>query len=118
MGRLREAVGEQVSLEAIPCAEKHPQIGGHIRELDGLVLAVEAGARMGRRLEAVLDFLELQDCGVTAAVLVHADERLIRRYYWRERLWKRCENGRKENGQQDGRSGAGSVRGKRREADK
>ncbi len=70
--------------DALPCAELHPQVSGRIRTLDGLVLAVEAGPHMGRRLDAVLEYLHTQDCQVTAALLSHADETLLRCYYWRD----------------------------------
>lgn len=53
-----------------------------LREADGILLAVPAGRHSGRRLERAMEYLEQQDCAVTAAVLLGADERLIRRYYW------------------------------------
>lgn len=53
-----------------------------LREADGILLAVPAGRHSGRRLERALEYLEQQDCAVTAALLLGADERLIRRYYW------------------------------------
>ncbi len=66
-------------------AEEDPFGAGvcdRLRQADGVLLAVQAGRHRGRRLERVLEYLEQQDCQVTAAVLWGADERLIRRYYW------------------------------------
>lgn len=91
-----ETAADAAEVYSLPCAEKHPQVSGRIREMDALLLSVEAGPHMGRRLESVLDYLALQECAVTGAILAHADERLIGRYYWRERLFGRPEKGRKE----------------------
>lgn len=52
-----------------------------LRETGGILLVVRAGSHAGRRLEHVLEYLQQQDCQVTAALLWGADERLIRRYY-------------------------------------
>lgn len=54
-----------------------------LREAQGIVLVTGAGRHKGRRLERVLEYLEQQDCRVTAALLWEADERLLRRYYWK-----------------------------------
>lgn len=53
-----------------------------LREAAGILLAVPAGSHVGKRLEYVLEYLEQQDCEVTAAILWGADEKLIRRYYF------------------------------------
>ncbi|MCR2048379.1 hypothetical protein NSB25_13880 [Acetatifactor muris] len=58
-----------------------PEVCERLREAEGILLAVKAGSHAGRKLEHVLEYLEQQDCRVTAAVLWGADERLIRRYY-------------------------------------
>ena len=44
------------------------------------MLAVKAGSHAGRMFERVLEYLEQQDCQVTAAILWDADEKLLRRY--------------------------------------
>ena len=54
--------------------------------MEGLELVVSARAGSGKRLEEVLSVLQTQDCNVTGALLWHADECLIRRYYWKEAL--------------------------------
>lgn len=86
-GRLAEAAqNERTCLVALPELELCPEACETIRGLDGLVLAVESGAGSGKRLEEVLELLAAQDCRVSAALLWEADERLIRRYYWKETL--------------------------------
>lgn len=54
-----------------------------LREAGGILLVVKAGRHAGRHLEHVLEYLEQQDCQVTAALLWGADLRLLRRYYWK-----------------------------------
>lgn len=71
---------------ALPNLDLCPETCVTIRKLDGLVLVVSAGAGSGKKLEAVLEFLKTQECKVDAALLWEADERLIRRYYWKETL--------------------------------
>lgn len=66
-----------------------PEACGTLRHGRGILLAVPSGSHSGRKLEHVLEYLEQQDCQVTAALLWGADERLIRRYYgllWGRRL--------------------------------
>lgn len=53
-----------------------------LREADGILLAVKAGSHAAKKLEGILQYLETQDCRVTAALLWDADEKLIRRYYF------------------------------------
>lgn len=52
-----------------------------MREADGVVLVVRAGAHIGKPLEYVLEYLAEQKITVTAALLWEADEALIRTYY-------------------------------------
>lgn len=52
-----------------------------LREADGILLAVSAGNHSGKQLEYVLEYLEQQECKVTAAILIGADEWLLRQYY-------------------------------------
>ena len=47
-----------------------------------VLLTVPAGATVGKRLEAVLEYLTAQDCKVDGAFLWNADETLIRSYYF------------------------------------
>lgn len=71
----------------LPGPELCPQVAETIRSLDGLVLVVRAGIGSSKKLEEVLAFLGTQDLKVDAALLWDADERLIRRYYWKETLF-------------------------------
>lgn len=89
---LREAASRQVTEKvqdsadvqwlALPDIMQHPEACERIRTLDGLVLAVKAGPRVGKRLEAVMELLDTQDCHISAALLWKADEKLIGRYYY------------------------------------
>lgn len=84
LGRLRERCPEVVdaSWSAVGSPLAEPEICEALRQADGILLAVKAGCRAGRKLEYVLEYLEQQDCEVTAAILWEADEKLIRRYYF------------------------------------
>lgn len=53
-----------------------------LREAEGILLAVRAGAHAGGQLKYCLEYLQQQDCKVTAVILWNADERLIRAYYF------------------------------------
>ncbi len=59
-----------------------PKTCDFLRQAEGIVLAVGAGSHAGKHLEYVLEFLQRQDCKITAAILWNADERLIRSYYF------------------------------------
>ena len=59
-----------------------PAVCRTLREADGVLLVVRAGAHAGRRLEHALMYLEQQDCKITAVLLWKADQRLIREYEW------------------------------------
>lgn len=84
LGRLRERCPEVVDASwfAVGSPLAEPEICEALRQADGILLAVKAGCRAGRKLEYVLEYLEQQDCEVTAAILWEADEKLIRRYYF------------------------------------
>ena len=59
-----------------------PESGATLREADAVLLAVPAGERSGKRLEAVMDYFHAQDCCVDGAFLWNADEKLIQSYYF------------------------------------
>ncbi len=65
----------------IPAPMLCPESVVTLRESDGILLAVNAGSRVGKPLEGVLEYLEQQDCKITAVILCNADEWLIRTYY-------------------------------------
>ena len=62
-----------------------PEVCEQLRETDGVLLAVKAGAHAGKQLEYVKEFLEQQDCEIIAAILWDADEAFIRAYYFGNR---------------------------------
>jgi len=70
---------------ALPSPLREPKVGRELRKADRILLVVGAGSHEGKKLEYVLEYLEQQDCRVTAAVLWDADEKLIRRYYFGRR---------------------------------
>lgn len=65
----------------IPSTEQCPEAVERLRETEGRLLVVRPGARDGKRVEHMVQFMEKQNCKVTAALLWNADERLIRLYY-------------------------------------
>lgn len=67
---------------AVPSPLLCPESAETLREADVVLLAVPAGATVGKRLEAVLEYLTAQDCKVDGAFLWNADEILIRSYYF------------------------------------
>lgn len=87
---LRETCGEIVPLTEgqgwfpAPAPLLCPESCEVLRKAEGILMAVPAGSHVGKRLEYVLEFLEQQDCRITAVILWGADERLLRRYYFRE----------------------------------
>lgn len=83
---LKEVDEENREYVSLPEGELCPKVYEVMRRMDGLVLVVSARAGSGKRLEEVLSVLQTQDCNVTGALLWHADECLIRRYYWKEAL--------------------------------
>lgn len=71
-----------VTYIAVPCPLLSPESAEVLRSADAVLLAVPAGAHVGRQLEAVLEYLATQECSVDGALLWNADERLIRSYYF------------------------------------
>ena len=74
--------GIPVEYVAVPSPLLCPESGETLRKADAFLLAVPAGERVGKRLEAVLEYLHTQDCPVDGAFLWNADEQLIRSYYF------------------------------------
>jgi capsular polysaccharide biosynthesis protein len=67
----------------VPSPLMCPESAKSLREKDGVLLAVNAGNKSGKRLEGTLEFLAEQDINVTAVILDNADEWIIKRYYWK-----------------------------------
>ena len=78
-GKTGETAAEYI---AVPSPVLCPESGAVLREADVILLAVPAGNRMGKRLEAVLEYLHTQDCVVDGAFLWNADEWLLHSYYF------------------------------------
>lgn len=70
-----------VSFYPLPSPLLCPETAEALREAEGILLAVEAGAHAGKQLEYVLEYLTQQDCHITAVILWNADEELLKRYY-------------------------------------
>lgn len=78
--RCPETVGEE-GWYAVPSPALCPESCRALREADGILLAVAAGRHAGKQLEYTMEYLEQQDCSITAVILCGADEWLIRNYY-------------------------------------
>jgi capsular polysaccharide biosynthesis protein len=53
----------------IPTVTEHPESCQELRNMEHILLVVLAAKRMGRKTDYVLNYLSLQDCKVTAAIL-------------------------------------------------
>ena len=73
---------EKAEVFPVPTPMLSPEVCEQLRETDGVLLAVKAGAHAGKQLEYVKEFLEQQDCKIIAAILWDADEAFIRMYYF------------------------------------
>lgn len=67
---------------AVPSPVLCPEGCEKLREADGILLAVAAGAHAGKQLEYCLEYFKEQDCNITAVILTDADEKLIKTYYF------------------------------------
>lgn len=65
----------------VPAPVICPDSAERMREMDGVILSVNAGSHSGKKLERALEFMKEQDIDVTAVLLNNADEWLIRAYY-------------------------------------
>ncbi len=99
--RCPETVGSAWFAVASPLTE--PGNCAALRQADRILLAVKAGSHAGGKFEYVLEYLQQQDCEVTAAILWEADEKLIRRYYFgrtqdaEKRVWQTRDNVPRQN---------------------
>lgn len=62
--------------------EEGEEVYRKIRETDGVILTVRFGGGNGKRLERALGNLEKQDCGILGIVIIKAEEKFLRRYYF------------------------------------
>lgn len=70
---------------ASPAPGLCPESCRALREAEGILLVVRAGSHAGKQLEYCMEYLQQQDCDITAVLLYGADERLIRLYYGRKK---------------------------------
>lgn len=75
----------------VPSPVLCPETSRVLREADGILLAVRAGAHAGKQLEYCLEYLGQQNCKVTAVILWNADERLIKAYYFGFQIQNLCK---------------------------
>lgn len=85
---LKRKAGELQGWFALPSPISHPEVCRELRGTEGILLALKAGAHAGKQLEYVVEYLEQQDCNITAVIVKDADERLIREYY----MFRRKQN--------------------------
>lgn len=52
-----------------------------LRQADGILLVVQAGAHAGKPLEYALEYLEQQECKITCAILWGGNDKLTKLYY-------------------------------------
>lgn len=64
----------------IPSVLQVPEAAGKLREADKVILFVEAGAHNGKRIEAALHYLKVQDCKVDGAILYNGNKALVTAY--------------------------------------
>lgn len=68
-------------LSAFGCILEETKNISSLRESDGIILIIPAGRRNGKKIERTLDFLKIQDCPPTAAILWNEDKSLLKHYY-------------------------------------
>ena len=59
-----------------------PEACEELRKADGILLAVSSGAHVGKNFERVVEFLEQQDCKITAVIVTGVDVKLLKWYYF------------------------------------
>lgn len=65
----------------IPSMEQVPEAAKALRQVDAVLLIVEAGANCGRNVMHLLEKMKLQDVKVTGALLWNGDRKLLEAYY-------------------------------------
>ncbi|MDR0963207.1 MAG: hypothetical protein LBM60_01145 [Clostridium sp.] len=67
--------------EMVPPILEEPEAINRLKEMDAIVLLIDAGAHMGQRVLCALEFLHYHKCHVAATILWDADDDLINEYY-------------------------------------
>lgn len=70
----------EASYVCVPGTKQEPEGAAELRDADGILLLVKAGARNGKAIEHMLHYLKIQDCWVDGALLYGADKRLLAAY--------------------------------------
>lgn len=81
---LKEKLGNEaggVQFISMPGVLTCPETLQKIKETNGLLLCVCAGAKDGKRIEHILRLFKKHEIAVTAALLIHEDEWLQKAYY-------------------------------------
>lgn len=89
LGANKQTEGCDITWFAAPTPILCPETGEVLRQADGVLLVVRAGSHVGKPLEYVLEYMEQQECKITAALLWDADETLIDAYYFARPLKRR-----------------------------
>lgn len=77
----QDLIADDQEFLALPSPVLSPEVVKTLRDADGIMLICRAGSGDARNLEFLLDFLEQQDCKVTAAILWEPDMWLLKNYY-------------------------------------
>ena len=76
----KQIPAEGFAYVGVPSVEGSPESATQLREAEGVLLLVRAGAHNGKQIESVLDFLKIQGIAVNGALLYDGDARLNRAY--------------------------------------
>lgn len=75
-----ELPGKEFAYICVPPVGERPEEAKRLREAEGVLLLVKAGARNGKQIEHTLDFMKIQGITVDGALLYNGDRRLNRIY--------------------------------------
>ncbi|MCD8326691.1 MAG: hypothetical protein LUC90_08455 [Lachnospiraceae bacterium] len=84
------------SWEGVMGTLQAPEGAARLRDADGVILVVEAGADSSALIERLLSCYRQQDIALTGAVLWNSDRRLLRSYYGTETLRQAFHRRKKE----------------------
>lgn len=72
----KQIPAEEFAYVCVPSVAGSPESAEQLREAEGVLLLVRAGAHNGKQIENVLNFLKIQGIAVNGALLYDGDERL------------------------------------------
>lgn len=70
----------------------------HVKPGDSVILDIAAGAHNGKIIEHAISQLQKLDCRIVAAMLINADEKLLKAYYFYENFYEKYNEKWKKNG--------------------